>query len=265
MSRSALNSPSHGVASKGFLKPKGRGRRAPVLLPEGKTYGRLTATGLFEFRPRSDGRNRSYQRFDCSCGNYVWVPPSSVKNGNTESCGCLHTEAVKGRKIEVTRIRDGKEQTFTRDRNHGQSRTRLYRKWKSMHARCANSNSRTWKWYGGKGIQVDPSWADWETFESWARETGYQEGLELDRIDADRDYSPSNCRWITKRENVKRARSLLPASVGDLLIRDAHEQGKSVEGLIADIVIRHYTITVESPVSGDSPGPSGPVTDRREV
>lgn len=265
MSRSVVNDPIEGTHAANYEKPKGRGRRKPTLLPEGKVYGRLTATAQFEFRERRDGRNRAFQKFVCECGNTVWVIPSVVKTGSTQSCGCLHTETVKAQKVLVTRTRNGVQQVFTRDRNHGQSRTRLYRKWKSMHARCSNPNSKVWKWYGGKGIRVVDEWSDWETFQQWALSSGYQDGLELDRIDADAHYGPDNCRWITKRENIKRARAALPPEVGLMLVKDAQTLGKSPETLITEIVTAYYVTPEEAQAVSASRKPKGSVTDGKEV
>lgn len=69
-------------------------RTAPVLLTPGTVFGRLTATSEYEMRQRPDGRNRAYQKFDCSCGNSVLLVAYSVKQGNTSSCGCLHSEKI---------------------------------------------------------------------------------------------------------------------------------------------------------------------------
>ena len=65
------------------------------LIEKGTTIGRLTATSTYELRVRPDGRNRCFQEFVCSCGKSVLLRPYTVKNGNTQSCGCLHTELVK--------------------------------------------------------------------------------------------------------------------------------------------------------------------------
>ena len=85
-------------------------RTAPTLLPIGVTFGRLTATDEYHMRKRPDGRNRCYQKFLCLCGATTFLVPYSVKNGNTSSCGCLHTEQVQ--KIMTT---------------HGLSKTSAYR------------------------------------------------------------------------------------------------------------------------------------------
>ena len=60
----------------------------------GEVFGRLVATDEFELRIRPDGRNRCYQKFECSCGTVSWLVPYSVKSGNTSSCGCLHKEQL---------------------------------------------------------------------------------------------------------------------------------------------------------------------------
>ena len=35
---------------------------------------------------------------------------------------------------------------------------------------------------------------------------GYKKGLQVDRVDPEGNYEPQNCRFISKRENVQRAR-----------------------------------------------------------
>lgn len=72
-----------------------KSRTDPKLIEVGVSFGRLTATTDYELRSRPDGRNRCFQRFECSCGNSAWLRPYTLKNGNTSSCGCLHTEVVK--------------------------------------------------------------------------------------------------------------------------------------------------------------------------
>jgi|APCry1669192319_1035405.scaffolds.fasta_scaffold37364_1 5-methylcytosine-specific restriction endonuclease McrA len=85
-------------------------RTAPSLLSPGSVFGRLTATSEYEMRSRPDGRNRAYQKFNCECGNSVFLVGYSVKSGNTSSCGCLH-----------------KEQISAMMKTHGLSKTSAYR------------------------------------------------------------------------------------------------------------------------------------------
>lgn len=193
---------------------------------------------------------------------------SSSKDGHQAECKvCKHErKALKaGDTTKVTRVRNGQVQEYLRGPNHGESKTSLYRRWKSMHQRCENPNSRQYRWYGGKGVRVAEEWSDWPTFRQWAETSGYQNGLELDRVDADGDYGPDNCRWLPKRENIKRARLALPEEAAVLLAADAAMRDVSTETLIAEIVTRHYTAAAEERAPRTSQTPEGSATDGEGV
>ena len=82
---------------------------------------------------------------------------------------------------------------------------RLYWIWQDMKKRCYNPNCKCFKWYGGKGVKVCEEWKDsYPNFKAWALSNGYAEGLTIDRVENDKDYSPSNCQWITQSENSKK-------------------------------------------------------------
>jgi hypothetical protein len=76
--------------------------------------------------------------------------------------------------------------------------------WKAMVRRCEAPTAHNYRWYGGKGVRVCPEWrTDFLSFKAWAEDNGYVHGLELDRIDADGPYSPTNCRYRTKKANIR--------------------------------------------------------------
>lgn len=71
-----------------------------------------------------------------------------------------------------------------------------------MTYRCYKEDSKSYKFYGAKGIKVCDEWLnDPSKFEKWAIENGYQDDLTIDRIDSNKDYEPSNCRWVPKKLN----------------------------------------------------------------
>lgn len=87
----------------------------------------------------------------------------------------------------------------------GMSGHRLNKIWRMMRQRCYNPNDQAYHNYGAKGVEVCDEWFRFDNFLEWALTNGYKDGLTLDRIYADKDYQPDNCRWVTKKENTSYA------------------------------------------------------------
>ena len=67
-----------------------------------------------------------------------------------------------------------------------------------MRRRCNNPSYIGYEYYGGRGIKVCDEWQNnFEAFYNWSIENNYSIGLTLDRIDVNKNYEPSNCRWVT--------------------------------------------------------------------
>lgn len=91
----------------------------------------------------------------------------------------------------------------------GESRNPLYTVWKGIIGRCENSKNKDFERYGGRGIKVCEEWKDVRSFISWCNSNGYKKGLQIDRIDNNKDYCPSNCRFISPKENMANRRNTL--------------------------------------------------------
>lgn len=87
---------------------------------------------------------------------------------------------------------------------YGQIKSR----WYGMKARCYSTSlpKQTSKVYRDKGIHVCDEWLNsFDSFYVWSMSNGFRPGLSLDRIDSDGNYEPSNCQWISRQDNSKKA------------------------------------------------------------
>lgn len=128
----------------------------------------------------------------CDCENKTIVRGSSLKIGDTKSCGCLQKETISKINTKHNHSKRGKI-------------TQTYESWHQMIQRCINTDHKYYKDYGGRKIKVCLLWMK---FENFLEDMGKApKGLQLDRIDNNKGYYKRNCRWTTPREQSRNRRT----------------------------------------------------------
>lgn len=106
---------------------------------------------------------------------------------------------------------------------HGHARvgrhTPTYRTWRAMLSRCRPNGH-----YGLKGITVC---ARWLVFEDFLADMGERpDGTTIDRIDTTGNYTPDNCRWVTKTVQATNRRPCPPDCACGLHHKSAETRAK---------------------------------------
>lgn len=151
----------------------------------GCVFGRLT---VIEYLGIGNHRWRYWECL-CTCGNKIRLASLFLNSGHTKSCGCLRIES--SRKSLTT---------------HGKSNMPEYEVYITMKKRCYNKKHISYKDYGGRGITVCDKWLN--SFTEFLSDMGNRPGkhYSIDRINNNGNYTPTNCRWATKKEQNSNTR-----------------------------------------------------------
>lgn len=155
----------------------------------GMMFGKLTVIEVSR-KVQSGNRKRYYWNCKCVCGKTKEVRTDCLTSGDVKSCGCIKKEQDK---INLTKFH-----------RHKLSNTNLWHVYYGILHRCYNTKDTHYANYGGKGVVICEEWKEsFDNFVEWAFSSGYKQGLQIDRIDNDGNYEPSNCRWVSLKENCR--------------------------------------------------------------
>lgn len=154
----------------------------------GQRFGRLLVMSLTR-----DEKGRRAWICRCDCGKDFLTYAGRLKHGNPRSCGCGVILA-----------------TIARSTSHGQSRrgqkTPEYRAWRNMVNRCHDEANAAYHNYGGRGILVCERWR--HDYAAFFADMGPKPSSKhtIDRTDNSKGYEPDNCRWATRKQQMRNFR-----------------------------------------------------------
>lgn len=185
----------------------------------GKRFGRLV---VLECAGKNKQGAKTYI-CKCDCGNVTHpIAGYSLRRNDTRSCGCFAKETIK-----------------KTNSKHCKCYTRVYRIWSCMKQRCGYTKARNYKYYGAKGIEVCEEWAnDFNAFYAWAIANGYEESLTIDRIDPNGNYEPSNCRWISLKEQQRNRTDNTHIEING--IKKTLSEWEETSGVLAATIANRY-------------------------
>ena len=167
----------------------------------GKSFGDWVVQCLAPLK-NPDRPDRISYYCKCKCGKVKSVNLNNMIKGKSKSCGC-------GRAT------------------HGNSSKPEYLVWYSMINRCTNKDQQFYQSYGGRGITVCDRWMDFNNFiEDMGNRLSPKH--QLDRIDNNDGYKPSNCRWVLSSENVRNRRDSKYWVVGGIRYESMRHAANSV-------------------------------------
>lgn len=130
---------------------------------------------IFIEKVHSKKKGPAWGKYKCFCGIVFIARNHDVKRGKKKSCGCMY-------------------------KRHGDTNQRLYKIYHKIKWRCYYPTNDYYLDYGGRGIKMCSEWENsYVNFKNWAIKNGYHHKLTIDRIDNDKNYEPSNCRWVSQK------------------------------------------------------------------
>jgi hypothetical protein len=163
----------------------------------GDVIGGLTLLNIGSMK-KANGHFESIYVCRCTCGEQVGLARYQLRQ-RTMCFTC--SELERRRKIA----------------KHGLFSAPGYHSWQKINSRCLRPNDRAYPRYGGRGITVCERWHrdNPDGLKNFLEDMGPKPGknFSVDRIDNDKGYEPTNCRWATPKTQSDNRRNTIRIAI----------------------------------------------------
>jgi hypothetical protein len=121
---------------------------------------------------------------------------------------------------------------------------RHYFRWRNIKNRCYRGADKSYAYYGGRGICVCDEWLDFKAFAAWCDAQSWV-NQDIDRVDPDGNYSPDNCRMVSRevnQRNQRRAKNITWQGQTKHYIDWAKQLGLSPDTLRSRVFRNHWPL-----------------------